>query len=112
MGWGQEAQVGAQAVAEEAVAVVSGAAAAVSCRRAGRAESRMEQGEVVKGWQDCILRRTGNRVDHSTRRLSVCSSFHRTGIMGRGSSPTPQVVPSMEEQVGKMSKLLTLQPLV
>lgn len=35
MGWGQEVQVGAQAVAEEAVSVVSGAAAAVSCRRAG-----------------------------------------------------------------------------
>lgn len=96
MGWGQEAQVGAQAVAEEAVSVVSEAAAAVSCRRAGRAESRMEQGEVVKGWQDSILRRTGDRVNHSTRRLSICSSFHRAGIMGRESSPTPQVVPSMD----------------
>lgn len=96
MGWGQEAQVGGQAVAEEAVAVVSGAAAAVSCRRARRAESRMEQGEVVRGWQDSSLRRAGDRVDHSTRRLRARSSFHRAGIMGRESTSTPQVVPSMD----------------
>lgn len=69
-GWGQEAQVGGQAVAEEAAAAVSGAAAAVSCRRARRAESRMEQGEMVRDWQDSSLRRAGDRVAHFSRRQS------------------------------------------
>lgn len=45
-------QVAGQAVAEEAAAVVSvAAAAAVSCRRARRAESRSGAGiDVVRGW--------------------------------------------------------------
>lgn len=96
MGWDQEAQVGGQAVVEEAVAVVSGSAAAVSCRRARRAKSRMEQGKVVRGWQDSSLRRTGDRVDHSTWRQRACSSFHKAGIMGEKSTSTPQMVPSMD----------------
>lgn len=56
MGWGKEAQVGGQVVAEGAAAVVSAvsvAAAAASCRWARRAVSRSEAGiEAVRGWLD------------------------------------------------------------
>lgn len=46
--WGRAAQVGDRAEAEEAVAVVS-AAAAVSCRWVGRAVSSSAKTEVLRG---------------------------------------------------------------